>query len=116
MVCEHPTDSCLSSQNGTAKDPRTHWRRSGTGAPPQVRRKQPTPEIAPPPPGMPLAPSGDKNHAQSSKMPNLPAGYKYQHTPLPGGQFFNPDTYARDSGYEEDFIPGLRNDEDTSTG
>jgi len=65
---------------------------------------------------MPPAPSSDQNHAQSSKIPNLPAGFEYTRAPLPGTQFFNHDTFAQDSEHEQDFIPDLRNDEETSTG
>jgi len=36
MVDENQTNSCLPCQNGTAKNPRTRWRRKGTGAPSQV--------------------------------------------------------------------------------
>jgi len=116
MVYENQTDGCLPCQNGTAKNPQTRWRPEGTGAPPQVRPRQPTPELTPPPPGTPPAPSGDQNRAQSSEIPNLPAGFEYTHAPLPGAQFFNHDTFAEDSEHDEDFIPDLRNDEETSTG
>jgi len=116
MVYENQTDGCLPCQNGTAKYPWTRWRRNGTGAPPQVRPRQPTPELMPPPPGTPPAPSGDQNCAQSSEIPNLPAGFEYTHAPLSGAQFFNHDTFAEDSVHDEDFIPDLRNDEETSTG
>ena len=116
MVYENQTDGCLPCQNGTAKNPRTRWRRKGTGAPPQLRRRQPSPELMPPPPGKPPAPSGDKNCAQSSKIINLPAGYEYTHTSLPGAQFFNHDTFAEDSKHDEDCIPDLRNDEGISSG
>jgi len=116
MVHEHHTDSCLPCQHGTAKNPRTRWRRKGTDTPPQVQRKQPTPELTPPPPTMPPAPPGDKNCARSSKIPNLPTGYEYKHAPIAGAEFFNLDTYAEDREHDEDFIPDLRNDEGTSTG
>ena len=92
MVYDNQTDGCLPCRNGTAKNSRTRWRRKGTGTPPQVRRKQPTPELTPPPPGTPPAPSGDKNPAQSSKIRNLPTRYEYNRTHLPGTQFFNHDT------------------------
>jgi len=116
MVYENQTDGCLPCQNGSAKNPRTRWRHRGTGAPPQVRPRQPIPELMPPPPRTPPAPSGDQNRAQSSKIPNLPAGFEYTHASLPGAQFFNHDTFAEDSEHDEDFIPDLRNDEETSTG
>jgi len=116
MVYANQTDGCLACQNGTAKNPRTRWRRKGTGAPPQVRRKQPTPEQTSPPPRTPPAPSGNNNGTQNSTIPNLPAGYGYKHAPPPGAQFFTHDTYADDSEHDEDFIPDLRNDDGTSTG
>jgi len=116
MLYENQTDSCLPCQNGTAKNSRTRWRRKGMGTPPQVRPGQPTPELTPPPPGTPPAPSGDQNRDQSSKIANLPAELEYTHAPLPGAQFFNHDTFAEDSEHDEDFIPDSRNDEETSTG
>jgi len=116
MVYENQTDGCLPCQNGTAKNPRTCWRCKGMGASPQVRPRQPTPDLTPPPPRTPPVPSRDQNRAQSSKIPNLPAGSEYTHPPLPGTQFFNHDKFAEDSEHDEDFIPDLRNDEETSTG
>jgi len=116
MVYEDETDGYHPCQNGTAKNPRTHWRRKRTGSPPQVRRKHPTPEVMPPSPGRPPAPSGEKNRAHSCTIPHLRARYEYKHAPLSGAQIFNPDTYAEDSEYDEDFIPDLWNDEGTSTG
>jgi len=116
MVYENQTDGCLACHNGTAKIPRARWRCKSTGAPPQVRRKQPTPEQMPPPPRTPPAPSGDKNCAQSSQIANMLAGYEYKHAPLPGTQSFHHDTYAENSEHDEYFIPDLRNDKATSTG
>jgi len=116
MVYENQTDGCLPCHNGTSRYPRTGWRRKGTGAPPPVQPRQPTPELTPPLPGTPPVPSGDQNHSQSSKIPNLPAGFEYTHAPLPAVQFFILDTFAEDSEHDEDFIPDLRNDEETSTG
>jgi len=59
MVYENQTDSCLPCHNGTARNPRTRWRPKGTGAPPQVQCKEPTPELTPTPPITPPAQSGD---------------------------------------------------------
>jgi len=87
LVYQNQTDGCLPCQNGTANNPQARWRRKGTGAPPQVRPRQPTTGLTPPPPGTEPAPSGDQNRAQSSKIPNLPAGFEYAHAPLPGAQF-----------------------------
>jgi len=116
MVYDNRTDSCLPCQNSTTKNPRTCWEYPGTGAPPQVRLKQPTPGLMPPPPSMPPAPTGDNIQAQSSKIQNLPTGYEYKHASLPGAEFFTIDTYAEASQHEEDFIPDLRNDDGTFTG
>jgi len=116
MVYENQTDGCLPCQNGSAKNPWTRWRHRGTGAPSQVRRKQPTRVLTPPTTRTPPAPSGDNNCAQSSTIPNPPTGYEYKHGPYPGAQFFNHDTYAEDSEQDEDFIPDLRNADGTSTG
>jgi len=38
------------------------------------------------------------------------------HTPLPSGQFFNPDAYAKDCKHDKFFNPDLLTDEGTSTG
>jgi len=65
---ENPTDGCLRCQNGTAKNPPTCWRRKGMGAPPQVRYKQPTPELTPPPPRTPPAAPSDNNGARCSQL------------------------------------------------
>jgi len=65
---------------------------------------------------MPPAPPGEKHRAQSTKIPNLPAGYGYTHPPLPRAQCFNDDTYGKDSEEDEHFIPDSWNDEGTSTG
>jgi len=66
MVYENLTDGCLACHNGTAQNARTRWRCKGTCAPPQVRRKQPTPELTPTPHQTPPAPSGNNNRTQSS--------------------------------------------------
>ena len=116
MVYENQTDCCHPCQNGTAKNPRTDWRRRGTGTPPQVRRNHPTPAVMTPSPRRPPAPSGGKNRAHSCKIPHLRARYGYKHAPLSGAQIFNHDTYAEDCEHDEDFIPDLWNDEGTSTG
>ena len=115
-VYENQTDGCLPYQDGTPMNTRTCWRGKGRGAPPQVWPREPTSELTPPPPGTPPVPSGDQNHAQSSKIPNLPAGFEYTHAPLHGAQLFSHDTFAEDSEHDEDLIPDLRNDEETYTG
>jgi len=108
MIHENQTDSCLSCQNGTAKNPQTHWRRKGTSAPP--------PDPPTPPPRIPPVPAGDNERALSSKINVVPPGYVYIFTPLPNAQFFNLDGYAKDRKCNEDFIPDFLTDEGTSTG
>jgi len=116
MVYENQADGCLPCQNGTVNAARTWWRRQRTGAPPHVRRKQPTPERTPPPPGMPPAPPGDNHGARSSQIANLPAGYVYIPKILLSTELFNQDASTEDSEHDEDFIPDLRTDKGTSTG
>jgi len=60
---ENETDGCLHCKNGTTKHARTRFRPKAPGAPPQVRRNLPTPELQPPPPGKPPAPPGAHNGA-----------------------------------------------------
>ena len=108
MVQENQTDGCLPCQNGTAKNPQTHWRRKGMGAPP--------PEPAPPSPTMPPAPPGGNEGTPSSEIEGVPPGYVYIHTSLPNSQIFNLDAYAKDCKRNKDFIPDLLTDEATSTG
>jgi len=94
VVYDNQTDGCLPCHNSQAKNPRTRWRHKGSGALPQVWRKQPTQELTPPPPGTPAAPPGDKHDAQSSQVANLSAVYVYKPTPLPIAQCFNHDLSA----------------------
>jgi len=80
MVRQNHTAGCLPSENGTARNWQTRWRRKGTGAPPPVQRRQQTPEPTPPLPETPPAPTGNKSGAQCSQIVNLPARYAYSHT------------------------------------
>jgi len=116
MVYENQTDGCLPCQNRTAKNPWTCCRFNLTGAPPQVWRKQPTPEQTPPPPEAPPSPPGDDHGAESFQIANLPVRYVYKPTLLPRAQFFNCDASIKDSEYDEDLIPDPRTDKGTSTG
>ena len=81
-----------------------------TGAPPQVRCKQPTPEQMPP------VPRGKNHGAQSSQITNLPAGYVYIPALYPSAQLFNQDASTEDSEHDKDCSTDMRNDEGTSTG
>ena len=108
MLRQNQTSGCLSCPNGTAKNPLTHWRRKGTGAPPPVRRRDQTPEPTPPLPGTPPAPTGDTSGAQPSQIINLPARYTYSHTALPFAEYFDND---EDTQYDTNFDPAMLTDE-----
>jgi len=77
MLRHNQTSSCLSCQNGTAKNLQSRWRRKGTRGPPPARRRVRTPEPSPPPPGTPPAPTINTTVDQPAEIVNLPAGYKY---------------------------------------
>jgi hypothetical protein len=98
----------LPCQNGTAKNPQTRWRRKGTGAPPPARRRLQTPELTPPPPGTPPAPTGNTSGAQLFEIVNLPAGYTYSHTALPCAEFLEDD---EDTEHDTDFDPDMLTDD-----
>jgi len=116
MLQENETDCCLPCQSGTAKNPQTCWRCKGTGAPPQERLREPTPEPTPHLPRTALVPPGDNEAAHVSEIAGLPPGYLYIHTCLPTAQFFNHDAYAKDRKRDKDFNPDLLTDKGTSTG
>jgi len=116
MLQENHTDGSHPFQIGTAQNPQTCWRHKGTGAPPQQRHRQPTPERTPRPPGMPPVPPGADQGALVSEIDGVPPGYEYIHTPLPSAQFFNLHADAKDSKRDKDFKPDLLTDEETSTG
>jgi len=108
MLRQNQTSGCLPCQNGTSKNPQTHWRRKGTGAPPPARRGEPTPEPTPPPPGKPPAPTGNTSGAQPSEIVHLLARYTYSHTVLPCAEFFDDD---EDTQHNTDFDPDMLTDE-----
>ena len=108
MVRENQTDSCLPCQNGTAKNPKTHWRHKGTGAPP--------PRPATVGPGTPPAPPDDGETIQSSETEGVPPGYQYIHTQLPSARFLNHDSHAKEHMHDKDLSPDLLTDEGPSTG
>jgi len=108
MLCQNQISSCLPCHNGTAKNPQTHWRRKGTGAPPPARCRELIPEPTPPPPGTPPAPTGNTSGAEPAEIVNLPAGYTYSHTVLPCAEFFEDD---EDTEHDTDFDPDMLTDE-----
>jgi hypothetical protein len=104
MHCHNQTSGCLPCQNGTKMNPQTRWRHKGNGAPPYARRSVRTPEPASPPPGTPPAPTGNTSGAQATEIVNLPAGYTYSHTALPGAEYFEDD---EDTEHDTDFDPDM---------
>jgi len=116
MVRQNHTNRWLPRQNGMTKSLQTRWRHKGMGAPPPYWHRQPTPEPMPALPGMPPAPPGDTDWAQSSQIDNLPQGYVYLHSPHPSTQFLNLDAYAQDSQPNTDYNLDILTDQWTSTG
>jgi hypothetical protein len=108
MLRQNQTSGCLPCQNGTAKNPQTHWRRKGTGAPPPARRIERIPEPTPSLPGTPPAPTGNISRAQLAEIVNLPAGYMYSHTACPSAEFSEPD---KNNEHDTDFDPDRLTDE-----
>jgi hypothetical protein len=128
MLHQNHTPGCLPWQNGTAKNPQTGWRRNETGSPlPNWRRQQtpeltpePTPELTPEPrpplPGTPPTATGNTYSDQPLKIINLPAGYVYLLTFLPGAVSWTPDASAHESEHNTDFDPDMLPDKGTSIG
>jgi hypothetical protein len=104
MLRQNQMSGCLSCHNGTAKNPQTHWRHKGTGAPPCVRGIERTPAWTPTLPGTPLAPTGNTSGSQPSQIINLAAGYAYFNTVLPCGEFLDDD---EDTQHDIDFYPDM---------
>jgi hypothetical protein len=108
MLRHNQMSSCLPCQNGTTKNPQTRWTRNGTGAPPPARCRVRTPELTPPPPGTPPAPTGNTSGAQLSEIVNLPARYTHSHTALPCVEYFEND---EDTKHHTDFDPDMLTDD-----
>jgi len=108
MLRHNQKSGCLRCQNGTAKNPQTRWRSKGTGAPHPARRRLRIPEPTPPALGGPPLPTGNTSGAQPSEIVNLPAGYTYSHTALPGVEFSEDD---EDSEQDPDFDPDMLTDD-----
>jgi len=104
---QNQTSGCLPCQNGTAKNPQTRWRRNGTVAPPPDRHRERTPELTPPLPGMPPAPTGNTSTGQPSQIFHLTARYTYPNTALPCTEFFHDE----DTEHDTDFDPHMVTDE-----
>jgi len=108
MLRQNHSSGCLPCQNGTPKNSQTRWTCQGMGAPPPTRRREQIPELTPPPPGTPPAPTGNTSGAQPAENINLPAGYTYSHTALPCGEYFEDD---EDTEHDTDFDPDMVTDE-----
>jgi len=120
ILRQNQMPGCLACQNGTVKNPQTHRRRKGTGAPPPNQRRKETPEPTPEPttsvPGILPASTGNTSGAQSLEIINLLAGYVYSHTSLPCAESFTLNRSAQDSKHNTDYAPDMLPDEGTSTG
>jgi hypothetical protein len=57
---------------------------------------------------MPPAPTGNTFGAQPSEIVNMPAGYAYSHTALPGAEFFEDE---EDTEHDTDFDPDMLTDD-----
>jgi hypothetical protein len=108
MLCYKQKYGCLPCQNGTAKNLQTCWRPKGSGAPPPARRRVRTPELTPPQPGMPPAPTSNTSGAQPSEIVNLPAGYTSSYTALPCADLFEDD---EDTEHDTDFAQEMLTDD-----
>jgi len=108
MLCQNPMSGSHPRQDSTARNPQTRWRCEGTGAPPPVRRREPTPEPTPSPPSAPPTPTGNTFGAQPSEIVSLQAGYTYSHTALPCTESFHDH---EDSQHNTDFDPDMLTDE-----
>ena len=86
-IRESQTNEFLPCQNYPGKNPLTHWRSKGTGAP--------WPQPTPPPPGMPPVPPGNTEESRCSEIDGAPPGYVYIYTRHPNAQFINRDVCAK---------------------
>jgi len=99
MVYKNHTAGCLPCQNGTAKNPVTHWRCKVTAAP--------SPEPAAPLPRTPPVPPGDTGGNEEDEIEGMPSRCVYMHSPLPNTEFFNHNAFAKESKRDKHFIPDL---------
>jgi hypothetical protein len=70
----------------------------------------------PPIPGIPLAATINTSCNQRLQINNVPAGYTYLHTSLPGAESLTRDTSAQEPEHDTDFDADMLPDEGTSTG
>jgi hypothetical protein len=108
MLCQNQMSCCLPSHIGTTKNLHSRWRCRGTAAPPPARRREPTPHLNPPTPGLPTTPTGNTSGTQTSEIVNLPAGYTSLHTAQACAECFDDDQDAQDN---TDFDPDMLTDE-----
>jgi len=107
MVYKNHTAGYLPCQNGTRKNPQTSRRCKGTGTPlpgsvaPLPRRS--------PPPGGPPAPAGDTDGNESYAIDGIVSSRVYTQSTVPNTQYFNCDTYAKDSKHDQEVIPDFLN-------
>jgi hypothetical protein len=116
MLRQNHMARCLPCHNGTAKNPQTRCRYTGTGPPQPNRHRQLTPEPMPPRSGTPHAPTGNTSSAQHSPIVHLAARYAHSHISLPRAELFTLDPSTQDSQHDTEFDPDILTDEGTSTG
>jgi len=105
MIYKNHTAGCLPCHNGTARNLETRLRRKGTAAyPPETAASPPG---TPSPPGTLPAPQGDTEGNKRYEIEGMPSRCVYMHSPLPKTQFFNHNTYAKESKCDKDLIPDL---------
>lgn len=103
-VCENQTDGCSPGYHGAAKNPQTHRRRKGMGAPA-------------PDPASPLfeMPAGNNEEAQNSVIDSVPPSYVSIYNPVPITQCAYGDAYAKDGKYDKALILDMLTDNRMST-
>jgi hypothetical protein len=105
MLRHNQTSGYLPYQNGITKNPQTCLRRKQTGVPTPTRRRVRTPELTQTPSGAPPTPTSNTSGAQLSGIVNLPAGYTYSYTALPGAEFFKDDEDTKlDTNFDTDML------------
>jgi hypothetical protein len=105
MVYRNHTAGCLPCQNGTAKNPQTRWRHTGTDAPPR--------DLVSPLPGMPSAPGsppsplGEYERYQHFEIEGILSRCVYMHSSLPNTECLNHIAFAQHCRCDKDFISDL---------
>jgi len=93
IVYKNHTDCSLPCQNGTAKNPQTHWMRIATVSPPLelVALLPGIPHL----PGTPTAPPSDCQAIENDEIEGIPSRCVYIHSLLPNTQFVIHHAHAK---------------------